>query len=74
MSDISTETVQKLREMTGAGVMDCHRALKEANGDLDAAVAIIREKGLVKARSAPDAKRAQASSNRMSTTSASACF
>jgi elongation factor Ts len=44
----STETVQKLREMTGAGVMDCHRALEEANGDLDAAAAIIREKGLTK--------------------------
>jgi elongation factor Ts len=46
--EISTETVQKLRELTGAGVMDCHRALQEANGDFDKAVAIIREKGLSK--------------------------
>lgn len=45
---ISTETVQKLREQTGAGVMDCHRALAEAKGDFDRAVAIIREKGLTK--------------------------
>ncbi len=45
---VSTETVQKLREMTGAGVMDCHNALKEANGDLDAAVKIIHEKGFSK--------------------------
>ncbi len=49
MAEISTENVQKLREMTGAGVMDCHRALKDANGDLDAAAALIREKGLAKA-------------------------
>jgi elongation factor Ts len=45
---ISTEIVQKLREMTGAGVMDCHRALKESDGDFDKAAAIIREKGLLK--------------------------
>jgi elongation factor Ts len=44
----STEAVQKLREMTGAGVMDCHKALKEANGNFDKAVAIIREKGISK--------------------------
>jgi elongation factor Ts len=46
---ITTELVQKLRELTGAGVMDCHRALADAKGDLDAAAAMIREKGLVKA-------------------------
>jgi elongation factor Ts len=46
--EITTEIVQKLRELTGAGVMDCHRALKEAGGDFDKAVAIIREKGLSK--------------------------
>jgi elongation factor Ts len=45
---ISTETVQKLREATGAGVMDCHRALTEAKGDFEAAAAIIREKGFLK--------------------------
>ncbi len=45
---ISTETVQKLREQTGAGVMDCHRALAEAKGDLERAAALIREKGLTK--------------------------
>lgn len=46
--ETSTEAVQKLREATGAGVMDCHKALKDANGDFDAAVAIIREKGFAK--------------------------
>jgi elongation factor Ts len=45
---ITPEMVQKLRETTGAGVMDCHRALTEAKGDFDKAAAFIREKGLVK--------------------------
>ena len=38
--------VMKLREMTGVGMMDCKKALVETNGDIDAAVAILREKGL----------------------------
>ncbi|MBM3257563.1 MAG: translation elongation factor Ts [Candidatus Liptonbacteria bacterium] len=45
---MSTDVVQKLREKTGAGVMDCHRALKDANGDFDKAVALINERGLTK--------------------------
>mgnify|MGYP001580577460 CR=1 FL=1 len=44
-----TQQVQKLREMTGAGVMECKRALKDAGGDIDKAVSIIHERGLVKA-------------------------
>jgi elongation factor Ts len=40
--------VQKLREVTGAGVMDCKRALDEAKGDFDQAVKIIHEKGILK--------------------------
>ena len=40
--------VQKLREVTGAGVMDCKRALDEAKGDFDTAVKIIHEKGISK--------------------------
>ena len=43
-----TDAVQKLREMTGAGVMDCHKALREAGGDFDKAIALIREKGVSK--------------------------
>lgn len=43
--------VQKLREMTGAGVMDCKKALEDAGGDVDKAVAIINERGLIKAQS-----------------------
>lgn len=45
---VTADAVQKLREMTSAGVMDCRKALIEANGDLDAAVKIIHEKGLAK--------------------------
>ncbi len=51
---VTTETVQKLREMTSAGVMDCRKALIESNGDIDAAVKIIREKGLAKVEKRAD--------------------
>ena len=42
---ISAQDVMKLRKMTQAGMMDCKKALEEANGDFDKAVEIIREKG-----------------------------
>ena len=45
MAQITAADVNKLREMTGAGMMDCKRALVEANGDLHAAVDILRKKG-----------------------------
>ena len=48
MSKIKAEDVQKLRDATGAGVMDCQRALKEAGGDFDAAMNLIGERGLEK--------------------------
>jgi len=41
------ENVQKLREITGAGVMECKRALEEAKGNFDKAISIIHEKGEV---------------------------
>ncbi len=43
------DNIQKLREMTGAGVMECKRAMEKAGGDFDKAVSIIHEQGLVKA-------------------------
>lgn len=43
--------IQKLREMTGAGIMDCKRALQDAAGDFDKAIELINERGLVKAGS-----------------------
>ena len=47
MSDV--EKVKKLRVATGAGFKDCNLAIKEANGDLDKAVEILRLKGVSKA-------------------------
>ena len=43
------ELIKKLRERTGAGMVDCQRALKEADNDLDKAVEILRKKGIAKA-------------------------
>ena len=49
MADISAELVKELRERTGAGFMDCKRALMESDGDLDKATIVLREKGLAAA-------------------------
>ena len=43
---IRPEDVKRLREQTGAGIMDCKRALEESAGDVDQAIAWLREKGL----------------------------
>ena len=49
MADISASLVKELRERTGAGFMDCKRALEESGGDLDRATAVLRERGLAAA-------------------------
>lgn len=46
---ISAQVVKELREKTGAGMMDCKKALTEANGDMEKAIDILREKGLASA-------------------------
>ena len=46
---ITADTVKQLRERTGAGMMECKRALVETNGDLDAAAELMRKQGLAKA-------------------------
>lgn len=46
---ITAQSVKELREMTGCGMMDCKKALSEADGDMDKAVEYLREKGLAKA-------------------------
>jgi elongation factor Ts len=46
MVEISASLVMKLRKMSGQGMMDCKRALQEANGDIDEAMGILRKKGL----------------------------
>ena len=45
MSKISAADVKKLRDLTGAGMMDCKKALAEANGDIDKAIEELRKKG-----------------------------
>ena len=47
---ISADIVKELRERTGAGIMDCKRALEAASGDLDRAVLFLREQGLAAAQ------------------------
>jgi elongation factor Ts len=49
VAKVSMELVKKLREMSGAGMMDCKHALEEADGDPDKAYTILREKGIAKA-------------------------
>ncbi len=49
MADISAAQVKELRERTGAGFMDCKNALTEAGGDIDKAIALLRERGLAAA-------------------------
>jgi elongation factor Ts len=49
MANFSAADVKKLRELTGAGMMDCKKALDEADGDLDRAIELLRVKGAAKA-------------------------
>ena len=49
MSEISAAMVKQLRDATSAGMMDCKRALQETDGDFDAAVKLLREKGMASA-------------------------
>ena len=51
---ISAADVKKLRDMTGAGMMDCKKALTEANGDLEAAIENLRKHGIAKAEKKAD--------------------
>ena len=51
---ISASSVKELRNMTGAGIMDCKKALQEADGDKEKAIDILREKGISAAAKKPD--------------------
>ena len=46
---ITASMVKELRELTGAGMMDCKKALTETNGDMDAAVEVLKKSGAAKA-------------------------
>jgi len=58
MAEITTQMIKELREKTGAGIVDCKKALVEAGGDIEKAVEILRKKGAAKA--AKKAERATA--------------
>ena len=51
---ITTEQIKVLREATGAGILDCRKALEQGNGDFDKAVDFLREKGLATAAKRAD--------------------
>lgn len=51
---ITTEQIKELREATGAGILDCRKALENADGDFNKAVDFLREKGLAKAAQRSD--------------------
>ena len=65
MSDVTysptAAEVKQLRETTQAGMMDCKRALEETGGDMDAAVKLLREKGIARPASGPGAAPARGS-------------
>ena len=58
MAEFSAQDVKRLRDATGAGMMDCKKALEASNGDFEAAVQFLREKGMAKA-----AERAERENN-----------
>lgn len=59
MTTISASAVKELRDKTGAGMMDCKQALTETSGDMEAAVDLLRKKGLSKAAKKSDRVAAQ---------------
>ena len=61
--EISASMVKDLREKTGAGMMDCKKALVESNGDMDAAIDYLREKGIAKAAKKTERIAAEGLSN-----------
>ncbi len=61
--DITSSDVKKLREFTGAGMMDCKKALVESNGDMDKAIDYLREKGISTAAKKADRIASEGLSN-----------
>ena len=60
MANITAQEVKKLRDLTGAGMMDCKRALEEADGDVDKAIEVLRIKGDRKIRERGEQRTASA--------------
>ena len=53
-AEISAQLVRELRDRTGAGMMDCKRALQDTNGDVEEAIVLLREKGMAQAQKRAD--------------------
>lgn len=60
---ITAGDVAKLREQTGAGMMDCKKAMEEANGDMEMAAELLRKKGVIKAAKRADKVAAEGTTN-----------
>jgi elongation factor Ts len=56
---VTTEMIKELRDATGAGILDCRKALEQANGDFDKAVDFLREKGMATAAKRSDRDASQ---------------
>jgi elongation factor Ts len=56
---VTTEMIKELRDATGAGILDCRKALEQANGDFDKAVDFLREKGMATAAKRSDREASQ---------------
>jgi elongation factor Ts len=59
MATISTEMIKKLRESTGAGILDCQKALEQSDGDQEKALDFLREKGLAMAAKRSDRRASE---------------
>jgi elongation factor Ts len=59
MAEITAKDIAALRQLTGAGILDCRRALQETNGDIEAASRWLREQGLAGASKRADRERAE---------------
>lgn len=59
MSKVSLELIQRLRQLSGLGMLDCKKALEEANGDLDKAIELLRKKGAAIAAKRSDRETAE---------------
>src|SRR5437868_6141175 len=59
MADIPASLIKELRDKSGAGVMECRRALEESGGNLDKALQVLREQGAAKAAKRSDRETSQ---------------
>ncbi len=59
MAEITAKMVSDLRQRTGVGMMECKKALSECEGDVEAAIGALRQKGLAKAASRADREAEQ---------------